>query len=170
MRPTAPACCGAPTSRCTGRSSAACRSRCTSPTSTRTETGCNCWKSCVPRSTQGQLRAALPAAARSAQRRDRRGRGPAALGPPRARPPAAAGVPALRRGCRADAARSRASCSRDAIAQCAQWRQAGKLLTVSVNISATNLGDPHLKYLVRELLDIHGVPPRRWCSRSPRRA
>ena len=30
---------------------------------------------------------------------------------------------------------------------------------MSVNISATNLGDPHLKYLVRELLDIHGVPP-----------
>ena len=48
---------------------------------------------------------------------------------------------------------------REAIAQCAQWRQAGKLLTVSVNISATNLGDPHLKYLVRELLEIHGVPP-----------
>jgi diguanylate cyclase (GGDEF)-like protein len=48
---------------------------------------------------------------------------------------------------------------REAIAQCAQWRQDGKMLTVSVNISATNLGDPHLRYLVRELLDIHGVPP-----------
>jgi diguanylate cyclase (GGDEF)-like protein len=48
---------------------------------------------------------------------------------------------------------------REAIAQCAAWRRAGNLLTVSVNISATNLLDPHLTYLVRELLDIHGVPP-----------
>ncbi len=48
---------------------------------------------------------------------------------------------------------------REAIAQCAVWRRAGKLLTVSVNISATSLVDPHLTYLIRELLDIHGVPP-----------
>jgi EAL domain-containing protein (putative c-di-GMP-specific phosphodiesterase class I) len=48
---------------------------------------------------------------------------------------------------------------REAIAQCARWRAEGSLLTMSVNISATNLGDPHLKYMVRELLDIHGVPP-----------
>jgi diguanylate cyclase len=48
---------------------------------------------------------------------------------------------------------------REAISQCAAWRRAGNLLSVSVNISATNLLDPHLTYLVRELLDIHGVPP-----------
>ncbi len=48
---------------------------------------------------------------------------------------------------------------REAIAQSAVWRRAGKLLTVSVNISATTLVDPHLTYLIRELLDIHGVPP-----------
>jgi diguanylate cyclase (GGDEF)-like protein len=48
---------------------------------------------------------------------------------------------------------------REAIAQCATWRREGKLLNIAVNISATNLLDPHLTYLVRELLDIHGLPP-----------
>jgi diguanylate cyclase len=48
---------------------------------------------------------------------------------------------------------------REAIAQCARWRAEGSSLTMSVNISATNLGDPQLKYLVRELLDIYGVAP-----------
>jgi diguanylate cyclase (GGDEF)-like protein len=48
---------------------------------------------------------------------------------------------------------------REAIAQCASWRNDGKQLTVSVNISATNLSDPYLKYLVRELLEIHDMPP-----------
>ena len=48
---------------------------------------------------------------------------------------------------------------REAIAQCARWRAAGNFWTVSVNISATNLVDPHLRYLVQELLDIYRVPP-----------
>ena len=49
---------------------------------------------------------------------------------------------------------------REAIGQCAKWRAEGNLWTVSVNISATNLNDPHLCYLVRELLELHDVPPR----------
>ncbi len=48
---------------------------------------------------------------------------------------------------------------REAIAQCAKWRAAGNLWTVSVNISAGNLVDPHLRYLVRELLHLYDVPP-----------
>jgi diguanylate cyclase (GGDEF)-like protein len=48
---------------------------------------------------------------------------------------------------------------REAVAQCAAWRRAGNLLTVSVNITASNLNDPHLTHLIRELLDIHRVPP-----------
>lgn len=47
----------------------------------------------------------------------------------------------------------------DAIAQCAAWRSQGNLLTVSVNISATNLLDPRFVGLVQDLLDSHGVPP-----------
>jgi diguanylate cyclase (GGDEF)-like protein len=46
----------------------------------------------------------------------------------------------------------------DAIAQCAAWRSEGILLTVSVNISATDLLAPLFTSLVRDLLDIHGVP------------
>ncbi|MDQ6849840.1 MAG: EAL domain-containing protein [Actinomycetota bacterium] len=47
----------------------------------------------------------------------------------------------------------------DAIAQCAAWRSQGNLLTVSVNISGTNLLDPRFVGLVQDLLDSHGVPP-----------
>jgi diguanylate cyclase (GGDEF)-like protein len=46
----------------------------------------------------------------------------------------------------------------DAIAQCAAWRSEGKQLTVSVNISATNLLDPRFTDLVRDLLDSHDLP------------
>ncbi len=48
---------------------------------------------------------------------------------------------------------------REAIAQTAKWRAAGNFWTVSVNISASNLVDPHLRYLVRELLHMYDVPP-----------
>jgi diguanylate cyclase (GGDEF)-like protein len=46
----------------------------------------------------------------------------------------------------------------DAIAQCAQWRSQENPLTVSVNISATNLLDPQFVGLVENLLDSHDVP------------
>jgi diguanylate cyclase (GGDEF)-like protein len=46
----------------------------------------------------------------------------------------------------------------DALEQCADWRAAGNLLTVSVNISPTNLLDPWFTDLVRDLLDSNGVP------------
>jgi diguanylate cyclase (GGDEF)-like protein len=46
----------------------------------------------------------------------------------------------------------------DALAQCAAWRSAGNLLTVSVNISATNLLDPQFTDLVRGLLVSNAVP------------
>ena len=46
----------------------------------------------------------------------------------------------------------------DAVAQCAAWRSEGKQLTVSVNISATNLLDPRFTDLVRDLLDSHDLP------------
>ena len=46
----------------------------------------------------------------------------------------------------------------DAIAQCAAWRSEGRMMTVSANISATNLQDPHFTGLVRDLLRHHGVP------------
>jgi diguanylate cyclase (GGDEF)-like protein len=45
-----------------------------------------------------------------------------------------------------------------ALAQCAAWRAAGSNLSVSVNISATNLLDAGLSDLVRDLLERHGVP------------
>jgi len=45
-----------------------------------------------------------------------------------------------------------------ALAQVAVWRSAGHLLTVSVNISATNLLDDGFTELVQELLERHGVP------------
>jgi diguanylate cyclase (GGDEF)-like protein len=46
----------------------------------------------------------------------------------------------------------------DAIAQCAAWRNEGIRLSVSVNISATNLLDPQLTGQVQALLERHGVP------------
>jgi diguanylate cyclase (GGDEF)-like protein len=46
----------------------------------------------------------------------------------------------------------------DALAQCAAWRRAGKPLSVSVNISPTNLLDPRFTELVRDLLESHQVP------------
>ena len=46
----------------------------------------------------------------------------------------------------------------DALTQCAAWRSAGNALSVSVNISATNLLDPRFTDHVRELLQRHHVP------------
>jgi diguanylate cyclase (GGDEF)-like protein len=46
----------------------------------------------------------------------------------------------------------------DALAQCAVWRSAGSPLSVSVNISPTNLLDPRFTDLVRDLLETHQVP------------
>jgi diguanylate cyclase len=46
----------------------------------------------------------------------------------------------------------------DALAQCAAWRRAGTPLSVSVNISPTNLLDLRFTSLVRHLLESHGVP------------
>jgi diguanylate cyclase (GGDEF)-like protein len=46
----------------------------------------------------------------------------------------------------------------DALAQCALWREGGRLLVVSVNISATNLLDDGFADLVRHLLDRHRLP------------
>ena len=46
----------------------------------------------------------------------------------------------------------------DALAQCAAWRSAGHPLSVSVNISPTNLLDPRFTDLVRDLLESHQVP------------
>ena len=46
----------------------------------------------------------------------------------------------------------------DALAQCAAWRRAGSPLSVSVNISPTNLLDPRFTDLVRDLLETHQVP------------
>jgi diguanylate cyclase len=45
-----------------------------------------------------------------------------------------------------------------ALAQCAHWRGAGQAITVSVNISATNLIDAGFAGTVREALDRHGLP------------
>jgi diguanylate cyclase len=45
------------------------------------------------------------------------------------------------------------------LAQCAAWRNAGANLTVSVNVSPTNLLDPGFGTQVQEQLDHHGVPP-----------
>jgi len=46
----------------------------------------------------------------------------------------------------------------DALTQCAAWRRAGNPLSVSVNISATNLLDPRFTDLVRDLLQSHRLP------------
>jgi diguanylate cyclase len=47
----------------------------------------------------------------------------------------------------------------DAITQCAAWRSAGHLLSVSVNVSVTNLLDPLFTTGVSDLLTSHGLPP-----------
>ncbi len=46
----------------------------------------------------------------------------------------------------------------DALEQCAAWINAGTPLSVSVNVSPTNLLEPRFVDLVRELLDRHQVP------------
>ena len=56
-----------------------------------------------------------------------------------------------------------------AVAQCAAWRQAGKELTVSVNLSVRNLLDPELPALIGDLLStLRPGSRRRFSSRSPR--
>jgi diguanylate cyclase len=45
-----------------------------------------------------------------------------------------------------------------ALAQCAAWRAAGRDLTISVNVSTTNLLDRRFPALVAGLLDRHGLP------------
>jgi diguanylate cyclase (GGDEF)-like protein len=47
----------------------------------------------------------------------------------------------------------------DATTQCAAWRAAGLSLTVSVNVSATNLVDPDFTATVRRSLKQTGLPP-----------
>jgi len=46
-----------------------------------------------------------------------------------------------------------------AVAQCARWRQAGRELTVSVNLSVRNLLDPDLPSLIGDLLSLYGLVP-----------
>jgi len=46
----------------------------------------------------------------------------------------------------------------EALAQCARWRSAGHNLTISINVSATNLLDVDFVALVREQLRRHRVP------------
>ena len=46
-----------------------------------------------------------------------------------------------------------------AVAQCAAWRQAGKDLTVSVNLSVRNLLDPDLPALIGDLLTLYALVP-----------
>lgn len=48
----------------------------------------------------------------------------------------------------------------NAIAQCAEWQKEGSEITVSVNISPTNLLDPVFPAQVETILDRYGVPPR----------
>jgi diguanylate cyclase len=47
----------------------------------------------------------------------------------------------------------------DAMIQCAAWHAAGRSLTVSVNISPTNLLDPGFTAMVRQLLKQNELPP-----------
>ena len=47
----------------------------------------------------------------------------------------------------------------EALAQCAAWRAAGRELTVSVNISASDLLDPGFPALVERLLTRHALTP-----------
>ncbi|HET6866934.1 MAG TPA: EAL domain-containing protein, partial [Solirubrobacteraceae bacterium] len=46
-----------------------------------------------------------------------------------------------------------------AVARCAGWRQAGKNMTVSVNLSVRNLLDPDLPSLIGDLLTLYGLDP-----------
>jgi diguanylate cyclase (GGDEF)-like protein len=46
-----------------------------------------------------------------------------------------------------------------AVARCATWHQAGKDLTVSVNLSVRNLLDPDLPSLIADLLTLYGLDP-----------
>jgi diguanylate cyclase (GGDEF)-like protein len=46
-----------------------------------------------------------------------------------------------------------------AVAQCARWRQAGRELTVSVNLSVRNLLDPDLPSLIGDLLSLYSLAP-----------
>ena len=48
-----------------------------------------------------------------------------------------------------------------AVAQCAAWHAGGRALTVSVNISATNLIDPGSRDSVTDVLDATTCPPSR---------
>jgi len=47
----------------------------------------------------------------------------------------------------------------EALAQCAVWRAAGKSVTVSINISTTNLLNPEFSREVETLLEEHRLPP-----------
>jgi diguanylate cyclase (GGDEF)-like protein len=47
----------------------------------------------------------------------------------------------------------------DALAQCAAWRTAGESVTVSVNVSPTNLLDPDFIAMVKRALHRNGLPP-----------
>jgi EAL domain-containing protein (putative c-di-GMP-specific phosphodiesterase class I) len=46
-----------------------------------------------------------------------------------------------------------------ALAQCARWRSSGRILNVSLNISATNLLDPEFFDVVHSSMVTHQVPP-----------
>ena len=46
-----------------------------------------------------------------------------------------------------------------AVGQCAAWRSAGQLFTVSVNVAPSNLLEPGFIDTVKAQLDRHGVPP-----------
>jgi diguanylate cyclase (GGDEF)-like protein len=46
-----------------------------------------------------------------------------------------------------------------ALAQCADWRSSGSEVSVSVNLSSTNLHNPRLPEMVRDALAKHQVPP-----------
>jgi diguanylate cyclase len=46
----------------------------------------------------------------------------------------------------------------EALAECASWRSDGRELTVSVNVSATNLLEPGFTPMIRELLERHELP------------
>jgi diguanylate cyclase (GGDEF)-like protein len=46
-----------------------------------------------------------------------------------------------------------------AVERCAGWRQAGKDMTVSVNLSVRNLLDPDLPSLIGDLLTLYGLTP-----------
>jgi diguanylate cyclase (GGDEF)-like protein len=47
----------------------------------------------------------------------------------------------------------------DAMSQCAAWRAGGQSVTVSVNISPTNLVEPGFTAMVRRSLERNGLPP-----------